>query len=126
MDLEEYRMNNKRIEDMSFPEVPGWKIMQRSRDGIAYRKGIHTVIASVAVELDGKLWLHVSLARPDQMPTYKKMAEVKKLFIGEDKKAIQVFVGKDKHVNIHKFCLHLWHCVDGDDLPDFTQGGNTI
>jgi hypothetical protein len=48
------------------------------------------------------------------------------MFIGDGRKAIQVFAPVAEHVNIHEFCLHLWHCLDGDPLPDFTRGGPTI
>jgi hypothetical protein len=53
------------------------------------------------------------------------MSEVKELFIGGDRQAIQVMPPRSNHVNIHEV-LHLWHCLDGDGLPDFTGGGETI
>lgn len=28
-----------------------------------------------------------------------------------------------RHVNKHPYCLHLWRCLDGDVVPDFTRGG---
>ena len=60
------------------------------------------------------------------MPTYDDISLVKKVFIGEDKKAIMIFPEKKYHVNIHSFCLHLWHCLDGDGLPEFSHGLGTI
>ena len=84
------------------------------------------VIMSGAIEQDGKKWIHVSLSRKSRMPTYKDITVVKRLFIGADKKALQVLEPESEHANIHPFCLHLWHCVDADPLPDFTHGLGTI
>lgn len=90
-------------------------------DGAAfYNKTIGIgVMISGRIELDGKLWIHVSLSRKSRMPTYEDMTLVKRLFLGPDRRAIQLFVSEKEHYNYHPFCLHLWHCVDGDGLPDF-------
>ena len=37
-----------------------------------------------------------------------------------------VFPERKFHVNIHPFCLHLWCCLDGDGLPEFSHGLGTI
>lgn len=85
------------------------------------------VLASCARQLDGKAWLHVSVSRRNQeTPSWDAMSEVKDLFIGSDRTALQVMPPRTKHVNIHKACLHLWSCLDGDVTPDFTAGGSTI
>lgn len=71
---------------------------------------------------DGKWWLHVSCAKPDSLPTWEDFKEVKAIFIGRDKKAIQILPNEKEYVNIHPYCLHLYHCGN-DDLPDFTHEG---
>lgn len=113
--------------DAMFPAVPGWHVIHRREDGAAYGRpdGLR-VIASLAKELDGKTWLHVSCSRKARLPSYQDMCEVKRIFIGEEREAYQVFAPKSKHVNIMPFCLHLWCRLDGPALPDFTQGGDTI
>lgn len=68
---------------------------------------------------DSRPWIHLSLSRPDRIPSYEDMACVKKLFIGEERQAIQVFAPRAKHINIGKNVLHLWCCLEGDGLPDF-------
>lgn len=73
-----------------------------------------------------KRWLHVSMSRKKKIPSYKDMKRVKSIFIGDDLQAIQIFPVKSKHVNIMETCLHLWACLDGDGIPDFTRGGMTI
>lgn len=79
-----------------------------------------------ARELDGRVWLHVSASRGSRLPSYADLVEVKELFIGRERKAVQVFPSRAEHVNIHPHALHLWHCVDGDVLPDFTHGSGSL
>lgn len=85
-----------------------------------------SVIITGGVQLDDRPWLHLSVARQNRMPSYKDLAEVKDLFIGASRQAIQIFPPDTNHVNLHKFCLHLWHCLEDDGLPDFTGGGASI
>lgn len=84
-----------------------------------HRRNGLVVLASGAVELDDKRWIHVSFSRKDRMPSYDDTCLIKRVFIGEERKAIQVFPPRSEHFNLHKYCLHLWHCLDGDGLPDF-------
>ena len=75
----------------------------------------------------GKRWLHISVSRLDNViPTWEEMSMVKCIFVGDNRQAIQVMPPAEKHINIHPGVLHLWHGIDGDGLPDFTAGGETI
>ena len=109
------------------PLPRGWKV---SEDGHLFDNiNRMRVIASAMRELDGRVWLHVSASFPHRVPTYAEMSDVKRVFIGDDHEAYSVWARKSKHVNLHPYCLHLWHCVDAEDgraLPDFTRGGNTL
>jgi hypothetical protein len=69
---------------------------------------------------DESVWLHVSVSRANQLPSYEDLVTVKEIFIGCDAKAIMVFPPRDKHVNIHPNCLHLFSCLTGDPLPEFS------
>ncbi|KKM56455.1 hypothetical protein LCGC14_1551600 [marine sediment metagenome] len=73
---------------------------------------------------DDKYWLHVSCARLAKLPSYKDLKEVKRVFVGEDKKAIMVFPPESEHVNIHPNCLHLYAPLGDDPLPDFSKEGS--
>jgi len=84
------------------------------------------VLVSGRREKDGKRWVHVSMSYPNKLPGWNVVRMVKDRFIGRDKKAIQVFPADTEYVNIHPFCLHLWHCIDGDGLPDFRVEGAQI
>lgn len=105
-----------------------WECLSITDDGAAYRNDRtgQTVIVSVSRETDGRRWLHVSTAFPDRLPTYAELARVKRLWIGEGRRALQLFVESGAHVNIHRYALHLWHCVDGDGLPDFSRGTGSV
>lgn len=104
----------------------GWKVALTLDDGAQFkhRHGLF-VIMSGQVE-DGKRWLHLSMSRKDRVPDYDEMCEIKRLFLGDDRLALQLFVPKDRHISLHPYCLHLWSCLDGDPIPDFAHGGRTI
>lgn len=84
------------------------------------------VVVDCSEKADGKFWTHVSMSHKHKLPSYEDMCEVKSRFIGDDRRAIQVFAPTREHVNIMATCLHLWACEDGDPLPDFTYGEETI
>ena len=85
-------------------------------------KGLKAMM-SVMMEEDGEAWMHVSMSHRDRLPTYEEMKAVKRIFIGSDKDAIQVFPKASNHVNVHPYCLHLWCCLSNPSkLPDFTRG----
>lgn len=107
----------------------GWFVVPEfdSNDGRMWRStdGLR-VIASVAQELDGKFWLHISFSRKDKIPGWFDMKRVKNAFIGQYATAIQVFPPEAQYVNIRETVLHLWHCMDGNTIPDFTHGTGSI
>lgn len=88
---------------------PGWR---RQSGGIAaFYHGVWDndkkqmrVIISYAKYDDGRLWYHVSVSHRKRMITYDELVYVKR----------------------HPNCLHLFCCLDGDPLPDFTGGMGTI
>jgi hypothetical protein len=107
--------------------LPPWRILSYSEDGGgAYTNGVLRVITSVAIEDDGKHWLHVSYSTALRLPTYGEGVQVKELFIGYEKWAIAVLPPRSQHINHHPFTLHWWHCLEGYPLPDFSGGLGTI
>ena len=80
------------------------------------------VLVSQSLEADDRMWLHASLSRPTRLPSWSDLRRVKDAFIGKDKKAVQVFPADSEYVNMHPNVLHLFHCLDGDVLPDFRRG----
>lgn len=79
------------------------------------------VLISGCTESDGRRWIHVSASHRNRPPTWEKMCEVKRLFIGPDRRAIQIHPPESEYVNLHPYCLHLWACIDDDGLPDFRK-----
>lgn len=114
------------------PPVPiGWKYIPFATDSPFFgckhyvRRGDKLqVLFTADRHEDSRIWLHASLSFKNRLPSYQDMCDVKRLFIGSDRKAIQVFAAESDHVNIHPFCLHLWGCVDNDGLPDFGRHGS--
>ena len=122
------RINMKQdTECAHFKKLPTfYKVVHEGADGSMCKHNGMTIIRSIAREIDGKLWIHVSLSRRSRIPDYNDITKIKRDFIGENKKAIMIFPKKTEHVNIHPYCLHLWSCIDEDPLPDFTQGTGSI
>jgi len=104
-------------------EKDGFYPVEQRLDGVKFqhKKAMDLiVIVSIGREQDGNLWRHVSFSRQKRMPTYSEIAEYKSLFIGNEKYALMVFPPQEKHVNLHKFCLHLWEPLDHYPLPEFS------
>lgn len=85
--------------------------------------------ASIIVTLgdhDGEEWVHASIARPREMPTYGDLKMLHLAVFGTAW-AYQVFAPPTDHVNIHEYALHLFGRLDGKAaLPDFTDGMESI
>jgi hydroxyacyl-ACP dehydratase HTD2-like protein with hotdog domain len=86
--------------------------------------GLKVIFTADNLEGDGKTWLHVSMSRRSRIPTYDDMKEVKEIFVGRDRQAVQIFPKESEHINIHPYCLHLFCAVEGDGLPHFSKGGS--
>jgi len=115
------------IDSLAKALPPQWELTDHACDGAAYmRQDGMCVIISAAREQDNKYWLHVSCSYKNRLPSWGELKEVKSLFIGKEKTAIQMLPPDSKYVNIHPYCLHLWHCLDGSTLPDFSRGGKSI
>lgn len=104
----------------------GWKKAENRADGASYRSdhGLYVIISGI--EIDHKRWIHVSVSRKSRLPSWDDLKIVKNLFIGLDKKALQVLPAYKEYINLHPYCLHLWYCLDGDPVPDFRLGTGMI
>ncbi len=92
--------------------------------GCFLRRDYLRVIMSVELKGgDPRRWLHVSLSRDTGLPSWEDLREVKRIFIGRDRKAIQVLPPEDEYVNMNPHVLHLWCCLNEDVLPDFRRKG---
>lgn len=76
-----------------------------------------------AAEHDGQEWVHASMSRVGEMPTYDDLVLLHRAVFGEGW-AYQVFAPAEHHVNIHAFALHLWGRADGKPtMPNFGELG---
>lgn len=107
----------------------GWREMPVREGSIIHGarialRGKTTVVFS-AGKYGGQWWLHVSIAHPLKLPTYMDLVELKAVFVGLERQAVQLFAASADHVSIHPRALHLWSCLEpeGDGLPKFGSYG---
>lgn len=103
------------------PFRAGWRPVAQTVDGFHVVSADRlSVILSGKTEADGKRWVHLSYARKNALPSYEDTQRARKLFLGDDQYCYVVFPPKDRYVNLHRFALHLWLCVDGPVTPEFS------
>ena len=72
----------------------------------------------------GRRWRHATVSRRDRkMPTYEDLKNCKRLTIGDERMAVQIFPEAEKHMDFSESVgvevLHLWSPEDAGVLPDF-------
>lgn len=89
--------------------------VRQGRYIIPFKKEQLRVIASDGNDwleiYDPPVWEHVSVSLPHRCPTWEELDFIKNLWWREDETVIQLHVPRDRHVNYHPFCLHLWKPV---------------
>jgi hypothetical protein len=69
-------------------------------------------------------WVHASIFRRDEVPTYQDLVLLHAA-VWPDGHAAQLFVPPSEHINIHDRVLHLWGRPDGRRLlPNFGALGH--
>lgn len=69
-----------------------------------------------AIASDGMGWEHVSVSRPDRIPSWDEMCWIKSLFWDDGDCVVQYHPPRAEWVNNHSRCLHMWRPV-GVELP---------
>lgn len=101
-----------------------YKLERKLQDGASFHNPFSGLFIIISGNIhEGKKWLHVSFSRKSRIPDYHDIKIIKHHFIGDDKKAIMIFPDQEHFVNIMPYCLHLFHCIDGDGLPEFSAEG---
>ncbi len=103
---------------------PAWRdhgVMQL-RWGIEARRYEHVFGLTVFVTRENRgsnagTWLHVSVSRPNKLPSWGDVREVKDIFIGRDRCAIHMVPPEEYYVNLHPYTLHLFTRLDGPTVP---------
>lgn len=103
---------------LSRPPAPWRQVESHVLDALGFVSPSGLGVILSRDEIAGRDWIHVSVSRKGRMPDYGDLALVKRVFIGDDMPAYQVFPKKAEHRNFHNFCLHLWACPSGDPFPD--------
>lgn len=98
----------------------GWVELRDYGLGV-FAKGRTRVIMGVERH-DAELWLHVSVSERKSLPRWSTMVEVKRIFIGPQRKAISVLPSDNEWINTNQFVLHLWARLDAPiPIPDFRR-----
>lgn len=79
------------------------------------------VIETIRPYEDGKTWQHVSVSYGDHLPSWADLSMVKRIWMGNETTALQVFPPASRWVSIHPYVLHLWRSLDGDVTPEFSR-----
>ena len=105
----------------------GWRMNNSAPNGGRWVNRRRGLVAILTVGIgNGALWAHFSMSGEKRTPSYKEMCEAKEAFLGAERQAIAIYPPRSKHVNLHPYVLHLWCGLDGDGLPDFTDGTGSI
>ena len=103
-----------------------WRSVEDRADGSMYeirRVPLSSACFSVALERDGRWWLHLSVANHDgKLPSWESLLYARDVVAGPEATAYQVLPPCSQYLNLHEYCLHLWICLDGPVTPDFTRG----
>lgn len=81
---------------------------RRTRDG--------TLTVMAGTEPDG---FHLSISHPRRYPTWDEICEARDRFTPADKTMVQILPPRDRWVNVHEHCFHLW-----EQLPCEHNGGH--
>jgi hypothetical protein len=103
--------------------------VERGEDGLKYiNPGARlSAIISEAEELDGRRWLHISVAGRDHLPTWDQLRDAKEWLLGTERYAYQVLPDRAHYINLNPNVLHAFAVLDGPEpLPDFTHGMATL
>lgn len=103
-----------------------WRLMTDHWNAAWYRSRDGLTVCIEAEIHDLENWLHLSVSRRDKDPSYFDLQRVKALFIGRERKAIQVIPPESEYYNFHPHCLHLWSPLDRDPLPDFRHSSGAL
>lgn len=68
----------------------------------------------VIIASAGGGWEHVSVSHANRCPTWDEMEFVKRLFWEPDDVVMQLHVSERHHINVHRFCLHLWRPLNAE------------
>jgi hypothetical protein len=112
--------------EWTFIPSPAWTPVQ-GNEYIQYFENRKTGarFAASAGTFDGVAYIHSSVSRAKEMPSYADLCELKEAIFGPHRYAAMVMPPKTFHVNIHPNCLHLWGPLDPRQwpMPEFGLGG---
>lgn len=95
---------------------PGWQASVHVEQlTAAYKNDKKNLRVLLSISPKGEYddpWIHLSVSKPSATPNHDQMMLCKRLFIGDAREAISIYPPKNRWVNTHQNCLHLWSPLD--------------
>lgn len=66
---------------------------------------------------DSGHWLHLSIARRKTMPSWADLCHARDEFGYGDRLFVQLMPAQTAWLNLHNYCLHLFHRLDAETVP---------
>lgn len=109
-------------------QAEGWVLRLENLDGLGMwdhvRWGLR-IVHSVARELDGHAWAHVSVStREGTMPGWLETRNAGWVMYPE-RPGLIVVAPRGTHVSLAEVA-HVWYCLTADPVPDFSHGIGSI
>lgn len=87
-------------------------VLSMGEDGLACRYHMRNGGNLRIIASWGNGWDHVSVSRPNKVPTYHNMKLVKRMFFAEDEWAVEYHPPASDYISINDNVLHLWRPQD--------------
>lgn len=62
-------------------------------------------------------WLHLSVSRQARMPDWGDLVMARDAMGYREWLFVQILAPRSAWLNVHQYCLHLWHRLDTDTIP---------
>ena len=107
---------------LGYPLHMSWMARESVEDGMVFFNVNSGMLVVETIVVDGytERWHRVSYSFRDRMPNREETREIKRLFIGANKRAVQVLPPENEPGD-RPFVLTLWECLDGDPFPSLAR-----
>jgi hypothetical protein len=104
-----------------FPRVlpDHWSRRQTMLNGACWVSARGLAVIGEVEQVDGQLWIHVSVSRQSRLPDWADLRAAKNLFMGPERRAIQNLPPESQYYSLHPYCLHMYSPLDHEPIPDF-------
>jgi hypothetical protein len=111
-----------------FPKVlpANWRKLDSFANGGRWLSTGGMCVMGEVEQVDGRLWIHVSVSRTNRLPDWNDLRAVKNLFMGAERRAVQNLPPESEYYNYHPYCLHMYSPFGHEPIPDFRANDGRI